>query len=170
MVQRVTYRRRLSYNTKSNRRKIVRTPGGKLVFQYLKKRPNVPKCPMTGIRLKGVKPMRPSEKSRVSLRQKKVYRAYGGKSKYASNYIFVTFDRKLIATVRIAFVTSKPPLNVNLSSQRLKIYFYSKYVLSLTRVCILLFLLLTKLVKKTMQYTIKIWGHKIWPTSADVLI
>merc|ERR1711920_255992 len=78
MVQRVTYRRRLSYNTKSNRRKIVRTPGGKLVFQYLKKRPNVPKCPMTGIRLKGVKPMRPSEKSRHSLRQKKVYRAYGG--------------------------------------------------------------------------------------------
>merc|ERR1711920_741552 len=70
MVQRVTYRRRLSYNTKSNRRKIVRTPGGKLVFQYLKKRPNVPKCPMTGIRLKGVKPMRPSEKSRHSLRQK----------------------------------------------------------------------------------------------------
>merc|ERR1712058_29089 len=63
---------------KSNRRKIVRTPGGKLVFQYLKKRHQVPKCPMTGIRLKGVKPMRPSEKSRHSLRQKKVYRAYGG--------------------------------------------------------------------------------------------
>merc|ERR1712080_171033 len=78
MVQRITYRRRLSYNTKSNRRKIVRTPGGKLVFRYLKKKPNVPKCPMTGIRLKGVKPLRPSEKSRVSLRQKKVYRAYGG--------------------------------------------------------------------------------------------
>merc|ERR1719347_2151784 len=38
MVQRITYRRRLSYNTKSNKRKIVRTPGGKLVFQYLKKR------------------------------------------------------------------------------------------------------------------------------------
>ena len=78
MVQRVTYRRRLSYNTKSNRRKIVRTPGGKLVFQYLKKRPNVPKCPMTGVRLKGVKPMRPTEKARHSLRHKKVYRAYGG--------------------------------------------------------------------------------------------
>merc|ERR1711963_1089795 len=78
MVQRITYRRRLSYNTRSNRRKITRTPGGKLVFQYLKKRPSVPKCPMTGIKLKGVKPMRPSEKSRHSLRQKKVYRAYGG--------------------------------------------------------------------------------------------
>merc|ERR1712117_16804 len=69
---RVTYRRRLSYNTKSNRRKIVRTPGGKLTFQYLKKRPSVPKCPMTGLALKGVK------RSRLSLRQKKVYRAYGG--------------------------------------------------------------------------------------------
>ena len=56
MVQRITYRRRLSYNTKSNRVKKVRTPGGKLVFQYLKKRPQVPKCPMTGLRLKGVKP------------------------------------------------------------------------------------------------------------------
>ena len=56
MVQRITYRRRLSYNTKSNRVKKVRTPGGKLVFQYLKKRPSVPKCPMTGLRLKGVKP------------------------------------------------------------------------------------------------------------------
>ena len=33
MVQRITYRRRLSYNTKSNKRKVVRTPGGKLTFQ-----------------------------------------------------------------------------------------------------------------------------------------
>merc|ERR1712080_691240 len=48
MVQRITWGRRLSYNTKSNKRKVVRTPGGKLVFQYLKKRPSVPKCPMTG--------------------------------------------------------------------------------------------------------------------------
>ena len=35
MVQRITYRRRLSYNTKSNKRKVVRTPGGKLVFQVI---------------------------------------------------------------------------------------------------------------------------------------
>merc|ERR1712157_473544 len=78
MVQRITYRRRLSYNTRSNRRKITRTPGGKLVFQYLKKRPSVPKCPMTGIKLKGIKPTRPAERSRLSLRHKKVFRAYGG--------------------------------------------------------------------------------------------
>merc|ERR1712156_46476 len=78
MVQRITYRRRVSYNTKSNRRKVVRTPGGKLVFQYLKKRPTVPKCPMTGIKLQGIKPSRPADRSKLSLRNKKVYRAYGG--------------------------------------------------------------------------------------------
>merc|ERR1739845_43507 len=78
MVQRITYRRRLSYNTKSNRRKKVRTPGGKLVFQYLKKRPALPKCPMTGVKLKGVKPTRPADRKRLSLRHKKVFRAYGG--------------------------------------------------------------------------------------------
>merc|ERR1711974_233819 len=78
MVQRITYRQRLSYNTKSNRVKKVRTPGGKLVFQYLKKRPSVPKCPMTGLRLKGVKPATNQEKTRLSRRQKTVYRALGG--------------------------------------------------------------------------------------------
>merc|ERR1712045_47997 len=78
MVQRIPYRRRLSYNTNSNRRKKVRTPGGKLVFQYLKKRPSVPKCPMTGVKLKGIKPSRPAERKRLSLRHKKVFRAYGG--------------------------------------------------------------------------------------------
>lgn len=37
MVQRLTYRRTLSYNTSSNRRKIVKTPGGKLVYQHISK-------------------------------------------------------------------------------------------------------------------------------------
>eukprot|EP00088_Acartia_fossae_P048685 TRINITY_DN5314_c1_g1_i1.p2 TRINITY_DN5314_c1_g1~~TRINITY_DN5314_c1_g1_i1.p2 ORF type:complete len:113 (+),score=44.14 TRINITY_DN5314_c1_g1_i1:39-377(+) len=78
MVQRITYRRRLSYNTRSNRVKKVRTPGGKLVFQYLKKRPTVPKCPVTGLKIKGVKPATNQEKSRMSKRLKTVTRAYGG--------------------------------------------------------------------------------------------
>ncbi len=55
MVQRVTYRRRLSYNTASNQVKKVKTPGGKLVLQYVKKRGTLPKCPMTGQRLRGIK-------------------------------------------------------------------------------------------------------------------
>merc|ERR1712107_678082 len=74
---RVTYRRRLSYNTKSNKIKKVRTPGGKLVVQYLKKRPSVPKCPLTGLKIKGVKPAN-QQNSGMSKRLKTVSRSYGG--------------------------------------------------------------------------------------------
>merc|ERR1711894_838945 len=42
MVQRLTYRRTLSYNTSSNRRKIVKTPGGKLVYQHISKAAKAP--------------------------------------------------------------------------------------------------------------------------------
>ena len=37
MVQRLTYRRRHSYATKSNKQRLVKTPGGKLVYQLHKK-------------------------------------------------------------------------------------------------------------------------------------
>ena len=42
--------------------------------QYLKKRPSVPKCPMTGLKLKGVTPATNQEKARMSRRQKTVFR------------------------------------------------------------------------------------------------
>lgn len=54
MVQRVTYRRRLGYNTKSNRVRLVKTPGGRLVLHHLKKRGTNPKCGDCGIALPGV--------------------------------------------------------------------------------------------------------------------
>lgn len=63
-----------------------------MVFQYLKKRPTVPKCPMTGVKLKGIKPTRPSERSRLSLRHKKVFRAYGGKTSFTRVSSFSGFD------------------------------------------------------------------------------
>ena len=115
MVQRITYRRRLSYNTKSNKRKVVRTPGGKLVFQvyllilhtttiemtdielkllnfqYLKKRPSVPKCPMTGLKLKGVTPATNQEKARISRRQKTVFRLPA---------VLIFFSQSNFATIR----------------------------------------------------------------------
>merc|ERR1712071_447542 len=77
MVQILTYRRRLSYNTASNQRRIVRTPGGKLTYQYKKKPRAIPKCGMCKTTLRGIRP-RAHERKRMSLRQKKVYRAYGG--------------------------------------------------------------------------------------------
>ena len=54
MVQRLTYRRRHSYATKSNKQRIVRTPGGKLVYQLAKKKTSHPTCPISGQRLNGV--------------------------------------------------------------------------------------------------------------------
>lgn len=39
---RVTYRRRKSYNTRSNKIKKVKTPGGRLVVHYRKKRTKGP--------------------------------------------------------------------------------------------------------------------------------
>ncbi|KAL7300603.1 hypothetical protein TKK_0006631 [Trichogramma kaykai] len=78
MVQRLQYRRRLSYNTKSNRTKIVRTPGNRLVFQYLKKHKVIPKCGNCKNKLRGIVPARTMERSRMCRRKKTVKRAYGG--------------------------------------------------------------------------------------------
>jgi len=78
MVQRLTLRRRLSYNTKSNKRRIVRTPGGRLVYLYLKKPRTVPRCGQCKEKLKGVTPSRPSERPRMSRRLKTVSRTFGG--------------------------------------------------------------------------------------------
>ncbi|KAL9261928.1 Large ribosomal subunit protein eL34-like protein [Drosera capensis] len=54
MVQRLTYRTRHSYATKSNQHRVVKTPGGKLVYQSTRKRASGPKCPVTGKRIQGL--------------------------------------------------------------------------------------------------------------------
>ena len=78
MAQRLTLRRRLSYNTNSNKKRIVKTPGGRLTYQYIKKGPSFPKCGDCKIKLNGVVPARPREWSRMSRRLKTVNRTYGG--------------------------------------------------------------------------------------------
>ncbi|EXB44681.1 60S ribosomal protein L34 [Morus notabilis] len=80
MVQRLTYRKRHSYATKSNQHRIVKTPGGKLVYQTTKKRASGPKCPVTGKRIHGIPHLRPTEykRSRLSRNRRTVNRAYGG--------------------------------------------------------------------------------------------
>ncbi|CAG4944541.1 unnamed protein product [Parnassius apollo] len=78
MVQRLTFRRRLSYNTKSNQRRIVRTPGGRLVYQYVKKPKKIPRCGQCKSKLRGIQPARPAERSRLCYRKKTVKRVYGG--------------------------------------------------------------------------------------------
>ena len=80
MVDRVTYRRRKSFRTASNVVRKVKTPGGKLVLHYMGKKGKGPQCGEAACerRLHGVPVLRPKEYSRISKRQKKVSRAYGG--------------------------------------------------------------------------------------------
>nr|GLL47632.1 60S ribosomal protein L34 [Ipomoea trifida] len=80
MVQRLTYRKRHSYATKSNQHRVVKTPGGKLVYQTTKKRASGPKCPVTGKRIQGIPHLRPAEykRSRLSRNRRTVNRPYGG--------------------------------------------------------------------------------------------
>uniref|UniRef100_A0A5K3F6A3 Large ribosomal subunit protein eL34 n=1 Tax=Mesocestoides corti TaxID=53468 RepID=A0A5K3F6A3_MESCO len=77
-MQRLTLRRRLSYNTNSNKRQKVKTPGGKLVYIYQKKRGTFPKCGDCKRKLAGIKPSRPMTRARMSKRLKTVSRTYGG--------------------------------------------------------------------------------------------
>jgi large subunit ribosomal protein L34e len=78
MVERLTYRKKLRYNTASNKQKRVKTPGGKLVLQQLKKKASPPKCGDCGKNIIGVPTMRPTEYRRLKKRERRVNRAYGG--------------------------------------------------------------------------------------------
>merc|ERR1712142_162076 len=75
---RLTLRRRLSYNTSSNKRRIVRTPGGRLVYQYVKKRGKRAACANCKIELSGVVRARAFKLKSLPKRKKRVTRAYGG--------------------------------------------------------------------------------------------
>ncbi|KAL7672787.1 hypothetical protein ACOME3_007668 [Neoechinorhynchus agilis] len=78
-TRRVVYRRRLSYNTRSNRRKVVRTPGGRLVVHYVKKPGTAPLCGQCKeTRLSGIKPSRPKDRRRLKRNKRTVSRPYGG--------------------------------------------------------------------------------------------
>ncbi|KAL8922746.1 MAG: hypothetical protein Q9172_003461 [Xanthocarpia lactea] len=75
---RLAYRRRNPYNTRSNKVRVVKTPGGKLQYQHLKKRGSPPKCGDCGIKLPGIPALRPREYATISRRRKTVQRSYGG--------------------------------------------------------------------------------------------
>merc|ERR1711941_265327 len=68
----------MGYNTKSNKTKVVKTPGGKLTVHYRTKNASGPKCGDCGTVLPGIPHLRPKEYSRLSKNQKTVSRAYGG--------------------------------------------------------------------------------------------
>ncbi|WFD29651.1 60S ribosomal protein L34B [Malassezia sp. CBS 17886] len=78
MAQRLTLRTRNPYNTKSNRRRVIKTPSGQLRYLHLSKLATAPKCGDCHTALQGIKALRPRAYATVSKRQKTVQRAYGG--------------------------------------------------------------------------------------------
>eukprot|EP00438_Fugacium_kawagutii_P026110 Skav224738 [mRNA] locus=scaffold3343:64940:66464:- [translate_table: standard] len=72
MAFRLTYRRHCRYNTK----RVVKTPGGRAVFQTLTKKAKGPHCGDCALAaLIGLPRLRPVE---LKQREKRVSRAYGG--------------------------------------------------------------------------------------------
>ncbi|EER43073.1 ribosomal protein L34 protein [Histoplasma capsulatum H143] len=66
------------YNTRSNKVRIIKTPGGNLRYLHIKKKGTAPKCGDCGIKLPGIPALRPREYSQISRPKKSVSRAYGG--------------------------------------------------------------------------------------------
>eukprot|EP00927_Polykrikos_kofoidii_P014697 TRINITY_DN1648_c0_g1_i1.p1 TRINITY_DN1648_c0_g1~~TRINITY_DN1648_c0_g1_i1.p1 ORF type:complete len:125 (+),score=13.02 TRINITY_DN1648_c0_g1_i1:58-432(+) len=78
MVERLTYRRHVRYNTKSNKHRVLRTPGGRLVYQHTSKSAKGPKCGDCGKALIGIPRVRMPAFKRLKRRERRVNRAYGG--------------------------------------------------------------------------------------------
>ncbi len=75
---RITYKRRSCYRTLGNKITAVKTPGGRLVASYLKKRGSVPKCGDCKVELFGIPAKRPAQFRNLHKRDQTVSRAYGG--------------------------------------------------------------------------------------------
>ncbi|KAI0527867.1 ribosomal protein L34e-domain-containing protein [Xylaria bambusicola] len=75
---RVTYRRRNPYNSRSNKTRIVRTPGGELRTLHIAKKAGSVKCGDCGVKLPGIPSLRPRQYATISKPKKTVSRAYGG--------------------------------------------------------------------------------------------
>ncbi len=76
---RVTYLRKKSYNTRSNRIRKLRLPGGRLSIQYTGKRAKGPQTAFkTKSRLTGLKRLRNPQYATLSKTQRRICRPYGG--------------------------------------------------------------------------------------------
>ncbi|KAI0452593.1 60S ribosomal protein L34-B [Xylaria acuta] len=75
---RLVLRRRKSYNTKSQRTRVIRTPGGELRALHIDKKASRVKCGDCGSALSGVPSLRPRQYATLSKPKKTVTRAYGG--------------------------------------------------------------------------------------------
>ncbi|KAI0521610.1 60S ribosomal protein l34 [Xylaria bambusicola] len=75
---RVVFRRRNPYNTKSQNTRVIRTPGGELRVLHIAKKASRVKCGDCGNALSGIPSLRPRQYATLSKPRKTVSRAYGG--------------------------------------------------------------------------------------------
>ncbi|XP_032750702.1 60S ribosomal protein L34-like [Rattus rattus] len=106
MAQHLTYLRRLSYNTVSNKTRLSRTPGNRIVYLYTKKVGKAPKsaCGICPGRLRGVHAVRPKVLMRLYKTKKHVSRAYGGSMcaksvRAGSRGLFFIEEQKIVVKV-----------------------------------------------------------------------
>jgi len=78
MAARLSYRRKHTYRTRSNRVKRFHTPGGKLAFQYTDKKVSPVVCGETGLPLNGIPVKTKSIWRGLSHKARTVSRPYGG--------------------------------------------------------------------------------------------
>ena len=76
---RVTYLRKKSYNTRSNKIRKLRVPGGRLTIQYMRKTAKGPQtASKTRSRLSGLRHLRNPQYATLSKTQRSISRPYGG--------------------------------------------------------------------------------------------
>merc|ERR1711976_76900 len=104
MGARVNYRRNKSWNTRSNKIRQVRTPGGRLTAQYVKKTSKGPGNGMvtSSMRLGGLRRMRPTDYRRETKHSRRISRAYGGVYSHVElkNRIIRTFLTEEVKNVK----------------------------------------------------------------------
>merc|ERR1712066_428776 len=109
MGARVNYTRQNSYNTRSNKIRQVRTPGGRLVAHYLKKKAKAPQTPMNTFitKLSGLKRIRPHDYKKAPRSSRRISRAYGGvlTHKAVRDRIIRTFLTEEVRLVKKAMAT-----------------------------------------------------------------
>jgi len=66
------------HKSRSLRRVFVKTPGGRTVLHYRKRKPKNPKCRSCGAVLKGVPRERPYKMKKMTKSKKRPSRIYGG--------------------------------------------------------------------------------------------
>merc|ERR1711879_65918 len=104
MGARVHYTRHNSFNTRSNKFRQIRTPGGRLTVKYVQKKANRPRNAMvTSVKqLGGLRSMRPNNYRRAPKHTRRVCRAYGGVYSHdeVKNRIIRTFLTEEVKNVK----------------------------------------------------------------------